>query len=217
MKTTKYIDFLMALSLFSGLEEEKLSEILEEKSFIQNFTAGQIVYLQNEKAKTMDIILDGNIIVQNIDENGNVLSVASLVKGDMLGGNLIFSNSNEYPMSVITKKDTKLLRMKKDMILDLCQREKKFLVNLLELFSDKALVLTNKIHSLARKTIREKIMEFLTFEINRQGSKEIVMPISKKELADRFGIERPSLQRELKKMKDEGLISYDFKTIKLLK
>ena len=215
MKILNYIHFLMNISLFNGLEKERLSRLLESRAFIQNFTSGQIIYLQNEKASTMDIILDGKIIVQNIDENGNVLAIVSLGKGDMLGGNLIFSNRNEYPMTLIAQMDTKLLRMKKDLILDLCQMDKHFLVNLLQLLSDKALVLTTKIHSLARKTIREKIMEFLMLEINRQESRTIILPISKKELADRFGIERPSLQRELKKMEVEGLIDYDSKTITL--
>lgn len=215
MKILNYIHFLMNISLFNGLEKEKLSRLLESRALTQNFTSGQIIYLQNEKASTMDIILDGKIIVQSIDGNGNVLSIVSLGKGDMLGGNLIFSNRNEYPMTLIAQMDTKLLRMKKDLILDLCQMDKNFLVNLLQLLSDKALVLTNKIHSLARKTIREKIMEFLMLEINRQESRTIILPISKKELADRFGIERPSLQRELKKMQEEGLIYYDSKTITL--
>ena len=217
MKTLSYIDFLMSISLFNGLERENLSIILERQAFIQRFGAGQIIYLQNEKATTMDIVLDGNVIVQNIDENGNILAITSLEKGDMLGGNLIFSGKNEYPMTLIARKDTKLLRMKKDMLLDLCQIDKRFLVNLLELLSDKALVLTNKIHSLARKTIREKILDFLAFEVKRQGVKTITLPISKKELSDRFGIERPSLQRELKKMQDEGLIYYDARTITLKK
>lgn len=216
MKILAYINFLMTIPLFSGLKREDLSNLLEKKAFIQDFIGGQIIYLQNEKANTMDIILQGKIIVQNIDKNGNVLSVTSLGKGDMLGGNLIFSNKNEYPMTLLARQDTKLLRMKKDMILDLCQIDKKFLVNLLELFSDKALVLTSKIHSLAKKTIREKIMEFLTFEIDKQKSRKIVLPISKKELAYRFGIERPSIQREFRKMKDEGLIDYDARTITLL-
>lgn len=215
MKTLNYIDFLMSISLFNGLEKDNLSTILEREAFIQKFGSGQIIYLQNEKANTMDIVLDGNVIVQNIDENGNILAITSLEKGDMLGGNLIFSQKNEYPMTLTAKKDTKLMRMKKDMLLDLCQIDKRFLVNLLELLSDKALVLTNKIHSLARKTIREKIMEFLIFEVNRQESKTIILPLSKKELSDRFGIERPSLQRELKKMQDEGLIHYDARTITL--
>ncbi len=215
MKILNYIDFLMILSLFHGLEKERLLGLLEKGAFIESFIKGKLIYLQNEKAETMDIILDGEIIVQNIDENGNVLSIVSLDKGDMLGGNLIFSNRNEYPMTLIAKTDIKLLRMKKDMILDLCQMDKRFLINLLQLLSDKALILTTKIHSLARKTIREKIMDFLILETNRQGSKTIILSMSKKELADRFGIERPSLQRELKKMQDEGLIYYDAKTISL--
>lgn len=215
MKISNYIHFLTMIPLFNGLERENLTQLLEREAFIQSFTKGQIIYLQNEKANTMDIILDGKVIVQNIDENGNVLSIVSLGKGDMLGGNLIFSNRNEYPMTLIAKTDTKLLRMKKDMVLNLCQMDKDFLVNLLELLSDKALVLTTKIHSLARKSIREKIMDFLQLEINRQGSRTIILTLSKKELADRFGIERPSLQRELKKMEDEGLIEYDSKSITL--
>lgn len=215
MKILNYIDFLMQLSLFSGLVKETLSTLLEQEAFIQNFTSNQIIYLQNEKANTMDIVLEGGIIVQNIDQKGNTLSIVSLGKGDMLGGNLIFSDKNEYPMTLIAKSDTLLLRMKKDTILNLCQIDKKFLINLLALFSDKALVLTTKISSLARKTIKEKIMDFLIFESNHQGSDKIILSLSKKELSDRFGIERPSLQRELKKMKNEGLIDYDSRSITL--
>lgn len=215
MKINNYIDFLMRISLFSGLKKYELSTLLDKEALIQNFTEKEIIYLQNEKANTMDIVLEGSIVVQNIDEKGNTLSIVSLGKGDMLGGNLIFSHKNEYPMTLIAKEDTRLLRMKKDAILNLCQIDKTFLVNLLELFSNKALVLTTKIHSLARKTIREKIMDFLIFEINRQGSNKIILSISKKELADRFGIERPSLQRELRKMRDEGLIDYDARSITL--
>ena len=38
----------------------------------------------------MDIILEGKVIVQSIDENGNILSIVDLEEGSMLGGNLIF-------------------------------------------------------------------------------------------------------------------------------
>ncbi|NMB08010.1 MAG: winged helix-turn-helix domain-containing protein, partial [Tissierellia bacterium] len=66
------------------------------------------------------------------------------------------------------------------------------------------------------KNIRDKIIEFLTYEYHIQNSNTIKLNISKKELAERFGIQRPSLFRELKKMKEEGLIDYDHKYIKIL-
>lgn len=215
MNILKYIDFLLDISLFNGFESNKLYSLLERETLIQGFAKNQIVYLQNEKANTMDIILEGSVIIQNIDEKGNILSIVSLGRGDMLGGNLIFSNTNEYPMTVIAKTDMKLLRISKNTILDLCQANKDFLVGLLRMFSDKAIVLTTKIHSLARKTIREKIMDFLLFEINRQKSNTVILHLSKKELSERFGVERPSLQRELRKMKKEGLIDYDARSISL--
>lgn len=215
MKILNYIDFLLGISLFSGFENKELYTLLKKESLIQSFTENEIIYLQNEKANTMDIILEGNIIIQNIDAKGNILSITSLSQGDMLGGNLIFSKKNEYPMTIIAKTNVKLLKISKNTILDLSQVNKKFLINLLELFSDKALVLTTKINSLAMKTIREKIMEFLLFEVKRQNSNTIILSLSKKDLSERFGIERPSLQRELKKMKTEELIDYDAKSITL--
>lgn len=216
MKIFNYINFLLGIPLFNVFENAELYTLLERESLIQSFTSNQIIYLQNEKAYTMDIILGGSVNIQNIDEKGNILSIAVLEAGDMLGGNLIFSDKNEYPMTIIAKSDVKLLRIRKNTILDLCQTNKDFLVNLLSIFSDKALVLTSKIHSLSKKTIREKIMEFLSFEINRQKSNTVILPLSKKELSERFGVERPSLQRELRKMKEEDIIDYDARTITLL-
>lgn len=215
MKEFNFIDYLLSISLFKEFDKKDLTLTLNDKYLLQNYGRNEIIYLQNEKAFTMDIILDGDVAVQSIDENGNILSIVSLSQGDMLGGNLIFSNKNEYPMTLISKNNTTLLRMEKDIILELCQNNKGFLEDFLEVLSDKALFLTTKIHSLAMKTIREKLMDFLIFESNRQKSKKIKLSLSKKELAEKFGVERPSLQRELKKMRDEGLIDYDARSIEL--
>lgn len=215
MKIKKYINFLMATPIFDGVDRAKVFSLLESRTYTKNFSKDEIIYLQNEKAKTMDIILKGEVIIQNIDGKGNVLSIASLGKGDMLGGNLIFSSNNEYPMTITGKSEVELLSLDRETILLLSQKDRRFLSNLLGLFSDKALVLTSKIHSLARKTIREKIMDFLVFESNYQNSKNVYLNITKKELAERFGVPRPSLQRELRKMKDEGLIDFDSRKIVL--
>lgn len=54
--------------------------------------------------------------------------------------------------------------------------------------------------------------ESLAFSKNNTTIK---LSISKKELAKKFGIQRPSLFRELKKMKEEGLIDYNHKYIRI--
>lgn len=215
MKINKYFQSLLNIPLFSGFTEVELMKALGGRFSTRDFGRNEIIYIQNEKANSMDIILEGKVIVQSIDENGNILSIVDLEEGSMLGGNLIFSNKNEYRMTVTAMTDTKLFSMDRKQVLKLCQTNEEFLINFLEILSDKALILTAKIHSLSRKTIREKIMDFLIFESNRQNSKMVRLPISKKELAERFGVERPSLQRELRKMRDDGLIDYDSGSIEL--
>lgn len=215
MKTNKYFRFLSSMPLFSGFAEKELAGVLGNRLLIRSFRKNEIIHLQNERAKSMDIILEGGVTVQSIDENGNILSIVNLNEGDMLGCNLIFSNDNEYRMTIIAIENTKIFSMSREQVLKFCQTNEEFLIKFLEILSDKALVLTTKIRSLARKTIREKIMDFLIFESGRQDSKTIKLSISKKELAEKFGVERPSLQRELRKMKDDGLIDYDSKIIEL--
>ena len=67
------------------------------------------------------------------------------------------------------------------------------------------------------KTIRECILNYLAYESKLQNSNQIQLSISKKELADRIGVQRTSLSRELSKMRDEGIIDYDRNSIKLIK
>lgn len=172
--------------------------------------------MQNEGCKAMELILDGKVMVQNIDENGNVLIIDTFVGGDLIGANLVFSSKNTYPMTVIASARTRTLTMKRELILDLCQRSTAFLVEMLGEISDKTIILTNKLNSITRKSIRQCLLDFLRQEQNRQHSHVIKLPLSKKELAERLGIPRSSLGRELIKMRRDGILDYDPWTITLL-
>ncbi|WP_229775457.1 Crp/Fnr family transcriptional regulator [Anaerosalibacter bizertensis] len=161
-------------------------------------------------------MLNGTIAVQRIGENGDVLTVATFSSGDIIGGNLAFSNNNEYPMTIISASNSEILHIKRGFILELCQNNKAFLVRFLHCLSDKTLVLTDTIKFISMKSIRDKIIEFLTYEYYTQKDLNIKLNISKKELAEKFGIQRPSLFRELRKMKEEKLIDYNHKYITIL-
>ena len=71
----------------------------------------------------------------------------------------------------------------------------------------------NKKIAMYKKSLRENLMDYLVALSAVQKSKTIILPISKKQLADHFGVQRPSLFRELKRMKDEGLIEIDNRNI----
>ena len=60
-------------------------------------------------------------------------------------------------------------------------------------------------------------MNYLDYECKKQGSNHIRLPITKKALAERMGVARTSLSRELGKMREEGVIEFDRDTITLLR
>ncbi|AKL96863.1 transcriptional regulatory protein [Clostridium aceticum] len=214
MKIKSFLPLLTCIGPFKSFTEEELLKLFcEENHQIKKYEKNSMIYLQNEVCSTVDIILRGEIVIQKIDTNGNILTLTTFGTSDVIGGNLLFCHNNVYPMTITAKTDSILLHMKKDFILELCQKSKEFLIEFLHSICDKTFILTNKLSSITMKTIRQRISEFLTYEYHYQQNYRIKLNMSKKELAERLGIQRPSLSRELSKMREEGLIIYDAKSI----
>lgn len=210
---------LIALSrsaFFQDFSKDELIDFLDSSKYeIREFHKDEIIHLQNETCGFLEIILEGKITVQNIDENGSVLTIETFVEGDMIGANLIFSSKNAYPMTVTASTKTTTIAVNKELILALCRKSTRFMIGFLQEISDKTIILTDKINTISRKTIRQCIFDFLRQERFRQGSNVIKLMLTKKELAERLGIPRSSLGRELIKMRKEGLVEYNAWTITL--
>jgi CRP-like cAMP-binding protein len=180
---------------------------------VRQYKKNQVIYLPNEVCRTLDIILEGRLSVQRIDEDGHTLRIETFSAGNILGANLIFSTRNVYPMTVVSETNALVLRMNKDLVLELGKTNMGFMAGLLKVISDRTLILTDKINSISPRSIRKKVIDFLLEEYRLQGSQIIVLGISKKELAERLGMQRTSLSRELAQMKKDGILDYDARTI----
>lgn len=212
-----YIPLLKKIDLFKDLSFKDIDYLFTKDLYeIKNYQKNSVIYFQNEKCTSFDIILKGTILVQGIDSKGNVLTISDFTVGDVLGGNLLFSHKNFYPMTVLAKTDAIILHIKKDLIFKFCQININFLNNFLQSISDKTLILTNKIKALSMKTIRQCIIDFLIYESYSQNSRTVKLEFTKKELAEKFGIQRSSLSRELNKMRRDGLIEYDAHSITII-
>ncbi len=119
-------------------------------------------------------------------------------------------------MTVSTQLPTDILEIDREALFELFCNNAIFLRTYLELTSDRAFILGDKIKHYINKTIRESIMNYLNYESKKQNSNHIKLNITKKALAERIGVQRTSLSRELAKMRAEGLIEFDSVSIKLL-
>ncbi|KGG81502.1 hypothetical protein Y919_00630 [Caloranaerobacter azorensis H53214] len=214
MRLLKYISVLKKTKLFKNFSDNDIIALFNENNYkIKDYPKRAIIYLQNQECKSFDMILKGTVIVKTIDENGKVLTVSEFKTGDTIGGNLLFADCNNYPMTIEAKTETTLLHMDKELVLRFCQMDMNFSSELLRAISNKILIIGTKLKSITMKTIRQQIIEFLANQYYIQNTPEIKLNMSKKEWAEKLGVQRPSLSRELSKMKKEGLIDYDRKTI----
>lgn len=186
-------------------------------SVIKKYEGGSVIHFQHQKCTHLDVILSGIVSIQALESSGSSITITEFGNGETLGSNLLFSSRPQYPMLVVAKTDVTLLRVAKETILKLCNCDPFFLRNYLEQISDKALVLTGKINSIALKSIRESVVEYLLLEQQYQNSSTILLPFSKKEWAEMLGVQRPSLSRELNRMRQEGLIDYHNRLIVIKK
>lgn len=213
---TNYIKLLKNTHLFKSFSDKDLRDIFNNSNFnIKSYDKNSIIYMQNERCKNMDIVLEGIVSIQKINSEGNVLTINDFTYADSIGENLLFSIENVYPMTVLAKSHVKMLHINKDLIIKLCQENENFLISFLQSLSGKALILSNKITSLSMKTLRECIIDFLLYESYAQDSTRIKLNMTKKDLADKLGVQRTSLSRELNKMRKDGLIDFDSKYISI--
>ncbi len=214
MKINNYLHKIGESTLFSCFLEEDLKRVLNSSHcFIKRYSRDEIIHFQNEECTSLDLILKGIVRVQNIDRDGNILTISDFAEGDSVGVNLLFSSRNKYPMNLLAYSDVILLHIDRKLILDMCQENKDFNIGIMRAISDRSIILSDKINTISLKTIREYIIDFLNEEYKKQNNKVIRLSSSKKDLAERWGIQRSSLSRELNKLRKEGLLEFDAQTI----
>lgn len=209
------IELIRNSALLRHLTRREIEGLLTKGSMaVWEYKENSVVHLDGDLCEGMDVLLQGRLSVERIDDKGNLLTVAVFGEGDLIGGNLLFSKNPYYPLAVTTKTPCTIVSLNRDLVLELTS-DKSFLLTYLEYISDNAALLGGTIRSAVRRTIRESILEFAAAEQKKQGSETIAIGKPKKHLAEQLGVQRTSLSRELRAMKEDGLIDYDRTTITL--
>lgn len=210
----------MKNNLLILLEQTK---VLEKERLLQSgdihqvsFGKREIVHLVGEACTYFEIIASGQVVVERIDEAGNLLTISTLTKGDILGANLVFSSAPFFPMTVTATEETHIYRLSKAAVKTLCTNDEAILDAVLTTLSNRSLYLGDFIKRLSKRSIRDQLNDYIHQQYKLQNQNPIKLPASKTYLAGQFGIARTSLSRELQKMKEDGLIDFTATTITLL-
>lgn len=203
--------------IFKNIDEKNIAEIFKGiHPKIENYSKNQTIAFEGDQCKAIGIVLDGQIEIQKLYLSGKTVVISTLEDGDIFGEVIVFSKMGVYPSTIISATKGKVLFINKDDIVKMCSLSDEFLKNFMELLSNKILMLNKKIKNLSFDTLREKVCSYILDEYQKQKSKEIILPHSRKEMAENLGVQRPSLSREFAKMKEEGLIDFNMDNVTII-
>jgi len=207
-------DNLKKCTLFKDMKYEDLSNFLNISDYtIKKYLKGNMVVIEDSEREELGILLEGLLEVQTHYPSGKLLTLTRLRPAEIFGEAILFSKINKFPATIGAIKDSKIMFIKKENLINCLTNCHKFMENFLELLANKLLILNKKVKMLTLGSIRQKIGNFLMEEYNKQGSNIIKVSLSRKEMAEHMGIQRPSLSRELIKMRDAGIIDFNRKVI----
>ena len=204
------------IPLLSDIDTTVLQGCLRENQvFTRHYAKGETVHHQYDTCTALDVVLSGNLAAYTLAENGSAITMFDFQKNSIIGANLLFGDNHRYPLHIYSLTACDLLHVTRNAVMEFLHNYP-FVIQYVKSLSLNSQGMNRKITMLTQKTLRENIMDYLKQQSTLQGSLNIILPISKKELADDLGVQRPSLFRELKKLKDEGILEIDHRSIRLL-
>lgn len=211
------IDKLHGNEFFSNLSNEEIEKLIFNIAYsVKTYKKGEIIANEEDDCNSLGFVLDGTIEIQRIYLSGKQITLKRLSNGDVFGEALIFSKKSKYPSTVISLSESKILYISKADILKLCTMDEKVLGNFMSSLSNKIFILNSKIKSIAFKSIKHKVINFILEQAKNQKSEIITLKESKEEIASSLGIPRPSLSRELMNLRDLNYIEFNRNIIKIL-
>ena len=172
---------------------------------VKTYEKNDLIFNEGDKCNYVCIVTNGAVKISTTSSLYNEFIISTIKSGESFGENLIFSERPFYLGDIIATKKTSILFLSKKEYLKYVSEN---LEEFLQENSKRYLLLQQRTKILLQKSIREKILFYLISKYNSTNSLDIKIT-SKEELAKYLNIERPSLSRELIKLKEEGLIDYD--------
>ncbi len=204
--------------LFIGTTAKEIERMMtcfdaQRKTFTEKET------VSNFDTDSLGLLLEGSISVNRINIDGTLDMLEYLEDTGIFGASLIFS-AHDDAFTVVCEKKCTVLFIDKYHITkrceNACMHHTIVVQNLMQLMAEKVLSLTEKVDILSQRTIRGKLLCYFRIQSMKYGSARFQLPFSLLALANYLCIDRSAMMRELKKMKEEGLLLVEGKKVTLL-
>jgi CRP-like cAMP-binding protein len=209
-------EILCQSPIFRGIAPDELQKLFSQIHYqVKLYNKGDLIVNGGEICDRLLIIQMGNVKAEMNDYSGKTIKIEDIEAPRPLATAFLFGKENQFPVTVSANTDVEIVSVPKPEFVKLLQLNSLILNNYLNTISSRAQFLSQKLKFLSFKTIRQKIAHYL-LEMAGDRLQTVEIPQSQGQLAEMFGVTRPSLARALGEMSQDGLIETDRRFIKIL-
>jgi len=198
-------------ALFSGTSATEIESMLGcLGTRTRSYDAGEYVFHMGDKTNSVGLVLEGRVEIENVDVWGNVSVIDTCGAGQLFCEEYAAIPDEPLMVDVVALEKTRIMFLTAGKVLTTCPHacphHSRTSLNLTTMIARKNLSLSRQIFHAAPKSIRGKLLSYLSYEANMVGSDEFDIPFNRQQLADYLGVDRSALSNELSKMQKEGIV-----------
>lgn len=209
----EFLPVLKKSNLFSGVSSEEINAMLKCLSArLKHYKKEEFIIRSGDYIRSVGMMLSGTSLIIQEDFWGKRTIISEVLPGTIFAETYACIPTLPIEMSVISDSECDVLFLDFNKILHVCTSSCTFHTRLIQNFlssiARRNMVLTKKMQHMSKKTIREKLLSYLSAESLKSNSSTFDIPFNRQQLADYLSIDRSALSNELSKLQEEGILTY---------
>ena len=177
----------------------------------QSFRPDDVIYDFGDGRGLLGIVTEGSAVVERIDREGGRAILEHLGPGGVFGEMMMFKAAGDDSVVVRAAAPTRVSFLRSEAVMRRCEHacacHSRMVENLFRLVTEKATSLSERVEVLSRRSIREKLLRYFQLQAAKGHGPSFQLPFSLSALADYISADRSAMMRELKKMREEMLVT----------
>lgn len=202
------------IPMFKGLpgtELEQLTRIAADETFPR----GGTIFLEGDEGNGFYVVLSGRVKIFKLSADGKEQTLHLFGPGEPFGEVALFSGTR-FPANAEAMEESRILFFPSHAFADLIRENPSVAMNMLALLSLRLRRFTALIEDLSLKEVPGRFAAYVLYLGKEEEGGEVVLDITKAQLASLLGTIPETLSRILGKMSRNGLIEIDGRRIKIL-
>ena len=215
------VEMLSKTVLFKGMDVNEIKGLLQCIGGREvHYKKDELIYHMGDETTSIGLVLSGAVLVENDDIWGNRSILDRVAEGQIFAETYACVPGEKMRVNVRAAKPSHIMFLEVGKVVRLCPSDCAFhhhlILNLLEITACKNLKISRRIFNTSSKSIRGRLLSFLSDQAVEKGSREFDIVFNRQELADYLSVDRSAMSHELGKMQKEGLILVEKNRFRLL-